>query len=191
MGSRCPRDRCAACRRCYLTVGRGKELVKHASCSQLSCPLARLKTMHHLDPHPLRRLLLLAAVTASAWVLGGCAVPVANGYGYDYGYGGYGPVYQEPMYGAPPVVYGTPPVVLGGQIWIDSSRRDGPRRWREAPRWRENQSDRNWRDHRNQWQQQQHHLRERQPDANQQRRPPRWQSADPGSRRNRGGENQP
>lgn len=138
--------------------------------------------MQYPAPHSTLRLLL--AASGLALVLGGCAVPVAQGYGYET-YEGYGPAYPPPVtYGVPagpPMIYGVPPpVMFGGQIWIDSIHRPPPPRWRDEPRWRgeprgrEGGRDGPWRhdrDHdQNRWRQ------ERPPDARQRVNPPGQQA---------------
>jgi len=148
------------------------------------------------DRHTTPALLLTAA--ALTLVLGGCAVPVADGYGYET-YESYGPVYPPAAYGfpvGPPVIYGGPPAVFGGQIWIDSTRRQPPPRWRDEPRWRENRHehrrDFSRSDGDDRWQQR---PRERSPDTRQ-RPGPSWQGRQGGPQdrqnppnRDRGGYN--
>lgn len=157
------------------TGARGKERVKHGPHGQLVPLFTRLSLMHYSDRHATSVLLLTAA--ALALVLGGCAVPVTDGYGYE-SYEGYGPAYPSAIYGTPvgpPVIYGGPPAVFGGQIWIDSTRRPPPR-WRDEPRWRENRHERRREfsrpDGDDRWQQRRPH--ERSPDARQ-RPGPSWQ----------------
>jgi len=105
---------------------------------QLLPAFPRLTLMRHPTRHTASGL-LLAAAAGLALTLGGCAVPVADGYGY--GYEGYGPAYPPAAYAVPagpPVFYGEPPLMFGGPIWIDATRRPPPPpHWRGGPRWRE------------------------------------------------------
>ena len=149
------------------TGARSKERVKHGLHGQLVLLFTRLSLMQYLGRHATPALLL--TVAALALMLGGCAVPVADGYGYET-YEGYGPAYPPTIY------YGAPPAVFGGQIWIDSTRRQPPPHWRDEPRWREHRHERrrdfSRPDGDDRWQQRRPH--ERSPDTRQ-RPGPSWQ----------------
>ncbi|WP_156914036.1 hypothetical protein [Comamonas badia] len=94
--------------------------------------------MHGFFAHPALRPLMAACGFAAALLAAGCAVPVADPYGYDaYGYGG--PAYPPAPYispAEPAYVYGAPPLFLGGQIWIDSGHGRDRRGWRNPGRHR-------------------------------------------------------
>lgn len=75
--------------------------------------------------------LMWGGVLAVALLLTGCAVPVADPYGYD------GPAYPSAPYvgpAEPAYLYGAPPVFLGGQVWIDSGPARHRHGWRDSGR---------------------------------------------------------
>lgn len=81
----------------------------------------------------------LLAATGCAVLVAGCATgPYYDNYGYDYGYGGYGPAYYGyPAYAGPAVGIG-----FGSTYYYD----DDHRRYHGRGEWRDRDGRREWRD---------------------------------------------
>lgn len=83
---------------------------------------------------------MLGCALAAALLMTGCAVPVADPYGYD------DPMYPSAPYvspAEPAYLYGAPPLFLGGQVWIDAGPANHRYGWRDPgrrpPGWRQPQ----------------------------------------------------
>ena len=93
--------------------------------------------------HP---LMLGCTLLAAALLMTGCAVPVADPYGYGGpAYPAY-PAYPPASYlspAEPAYMYGAPPLFLGGQVWIDPGPGRNRHGWRDSdrrsPDWRQPQ----------------------------------------------------
>lgn len=96
----------------------GKEAVKPWIAGEPKRTPERRMTMTQVKTRTLSRRLVAAVLAAPVLLLAGCAVPVADTYGYD-GYYGYDTAYPTGSYVVPasPWLYGGASIVLQNQYW--------------------------------------------------------------------------